>query len=79
MRYWSLNAFLWLMAWVLVAGMLTGCSDKSSDNESKFLPLPEKKSPDPQVDEDTLSRRVEAVLNEGISSQEGLTLAKNPC
>jgi hypothetical protein len=60
------------MAWVLVAGMLTGCSDKSSDNESKFLPLPEKKSPDPQVDEDTLSRRVEAVLNEGISSQEGL-------
>ena len=72
MRYGTLKACQLWLAFALAMGFLAGCSDKPADKDSKFLPVPEKKTADKQVDEETLSRRVEAVLNEGVSSQEGL-------
>ena len=50
---------------------LTACSDDKSGKESKFLPVPDKTQADQKTDEDLLNRRVESVLNEGLSSKEG--------
>jgi hypothetical protein len=50
---------------------LTACSDDKSGKESKFLPVPDKTQADKKTDEDLLNRRVESVLNEGLSSKEG--------
>lgn len=54
-----------------VATALTACSDDKSSKESKFLPVPEKNQADKKQEDDMLSRRVESVLNEGLSSKEG--------
>lgn len=51
--------------------VLSACSDDKSDKQSKFLPVPEKKTDGKKQDEELLNRRVESVLNEGISSKEG--------
>lgn len=50
---------------------LAACSDNTSDKESKFLPVPDKTQADKAQEGDVLNRRVESVLNEGITSQEG--------
>ncbi|MFM7699086.1 MAG: hypothetical protein ACKO5X_10675 [Limnohabitans sp.] len=56
----------------IVLGFLTACTDNTSDRESKFIPVPDKIQTNKAQEEDVLNRRVESVLNEGISSQEGL-------
>ncbi|NDC61108.1 MAG: hypothetical protein EBZ60_03700 [Betaproteobacteria bacterium] len=58
------------LATLLLLVTLAGCSDDKPTNEGKFKPIPEKRKTTPQ-EEDNFSRRVEAVLNEGIQSQEG--------
>ena len=55
---------------LLLAVALVGCSDDKPTNEAKFKPIPEKRSATPQ-EEENFSRRVQAVLNEGVESQEG--------
>lgn len=71
MRYWTFKAFQFWVACTLALGFVVGCSDKDTEKDNKFLPVPEKKASDKQPDEETLNRRVQAVLNEGLSSQEG--------
>jgi hypothetical protein len=59
--------FVMLFAFIF----LSACSENKSDKESKFMPVPDKMQAEKQQDEDLLNRRVESVLNEGITSQEG--------
>jgi hypothetical protein len=55
---------------LLLAVALVGCSDDKPTNEVKFKPIPEKRTTTPQ-EEESFSRKVEAVLNEGAQSAEG--------
>jgi hypothetical protein len=57
------------LAFLMLVG-LTACSDDKPATEPKFKPIPEKRSATPQ-EEENFSRRVQAVLNEGVESQEG--------
>jgi hypothetical protein len=57
------------LAFLLLVG-LTACSEDKPAAEPKFKPIPEKRSATPQ-EEENFSRRVQAVLNEGVESQEG--------
>ena len=50
---------------------LSACSENTSDKESKFMPVPDKIQAEKKQDEELLNRRVETVINEGITSQEG--------
>jgi hypothetical protein len=55
------------LAALLLVVTLAGCSDDKPVSEGKFKPIPEKR----EASEENFSRRVEAVLNEGIESAEG--------
>jgi hypothetical protein len=57
------------LAFLMLVG-LTACSEDKPATEPKFKPIPEKRSATPQ-EEENFSRRVQAVLNEGVESQEG--------
>jgi hypothetical protein len=57
------------LAFLMLVG-LTACSEDKPAAEPKFKPIPEKRSATPQ-EEENFSRRVQAVLNEGVESQEG--------
>jgi hypothetical protein len=57
------------LAFLMLVG-LTACSEDKPAVEPKFKPIPEKRSATPQ-EEENFSRRVQAVLNEGVESQEG--------
>jgi hypothetical protein len=57
------------LAFLILVG-LTACSEDKPAAEPKFKPIPEKRSATPQ-EEENFSRRVQAVLNEGVESQEG--------
>ncbi len=67
MRKHRLLSFLAVTVLTLVLG---ACSDSKPESESKFKPIPEKRSEN-KGDPDTFDRRVQAVLNEGAQSQEG--------
>jgi hypothetical protein len=57
------------LAFLMLVG-LSACSEDKPAAEPKFKPIPEKRSATPQ-EEENFSRRVQAVLNEGVESQEG--------
>jgi len=58
-----------LFVFFMIVG-LSACSEDKPATEPKSKPIPEKRSANPQEDEN-FSRRVQAVLNEGVESQEG--------
>ena len=62
-------AFTWMLALGVVLS-LTACSDSKTTAEPKYKPIPTKETTAKQ-DEENFSRRVEAVLNEGVESEEG--------
>jgi hypothetical protein len=60
---------IWTISLLMVLA-LAACSDDKPSSEPKFKPIPEKRATTPQ-EEESFSRRVEAVLNEGAQSDEG--------
>ena len=71
MRPFFSFSFAALLALVFV---LSACSDSKPEAEPKFKPIPEKRA-DNKGDPATFDRRVQAVMNEGSQSQEGLAEA----
>jgi hypothetical protein len=64
------NSLTHLAALLGLTLLIVACSDSKPETESKFKPIPEKKS-QAKGDPDTFDRRVQAVMNEGSQSQEG--------